>query len=260
MSTDAISNSRANFSNLSSTTASMTSGSQINRAADNPSGLAVANGLTTDINSQSTGLRNAADGISILQTANGATQGITVNLQRMYELSIQSMNGTLNDSQRNLLDSEFQQGLQEINRIIETTQFNGVSLFNGENPDINLALGDSSSTLTMPTLNNDLLSLNGLSISNLASASASVDSLKTAIETMSSTQAEFGAQQNGLLSAISNMATGQTNDIASRSQILDTDFARASVSKAREDILNQAGIMMLAQGNQDKANILQLIR
>ncbi|WP_006460898.1 flagellin N-terminal helical domain-containing protein [Thiomicrospira aerophila] len=260
MSINATNTGGANFSSFSPTAASMTSGLQINRAADNPAGLAVTTDMTTEIMSKSVGMRNASDGVLLLQTADGAAQSMTANLQRMYELSIQSMNGTLNPSQRNILNNEFQQNLQELGRIAETTQFNGVALFNGENPDINIELGDSSASLTMPTLNNDALGLSGLDISNPANATATTDALRTALDTLSSSQAQFGAQQNGLFSAISNMATGQQNDYASRSQILDTDFARASMNKAREDVLNQAGIMMLAQSNQDKANVLQLIR
>lgn len=260
MSVESVNLSSSSMGGVSSSAASMTSGLQINRSADNPAGLAVASGMTTDINSKSVGMRNASDGIQLLQTADGATQSMTANLQRMYELTLQSMNGTLNASQRNSLNNEFQQNLQALEQMAETTQFNGVRLLNGENPQINIALGDSSTSLNMPTLTNDAMGLTGLDISNPANAGAALDALRQATESLSSSQAQLGAQQNGLYAASSNMAIGQQNDLASRSQIMDTDFARASMNKAREDVLNQAGLMMMAQSNQNQANVLQLLR
>lgn len=259
MSVDSINNLSSSYSAYNPTTQSITSGTQINRAADNAAGLAITTGMTTEIIGQSVGMRNANDGISLLQTADGATRGMTESVQRMYELSVQAMNGTLNASQRNMLDQEFQQNLQEINKMATTTKFNEISLLDGQNPQINIALGDSSSTLDLPTLTTDALGLTGMSINDLTQIGTTMDALLNATSALSSSQAEFGAQQNGLYSAVSNMATSQQNSYASRSQILDTDYARASANKARDDVLNQAGIMMQAHNNQDKANVLQLL-
>lgn len=259
MSVDSINNLSSSYSAYNPTTQSITSGAQINRAADNAAGLAITTGMTTEIIGQSVGMRNANDGISLLQTADGATRGMTESVQRMYELSVQAMNGTLNASQRNMLDQEFQQNLQEINKMATTTKFNEISLLDGQNPQINIALGDSSSTLDLPTLTTDALGLTGMSINDLTQIGTTMDALLNATSALSSSQAEFGAQQNGLYSAVSNMATSQQNSYASRSQILDTDYARASANKARDDVLNQAGIMMQAHNNQDKANVLQLL-
>lgn len=259
MSVDSINNLSSSYSAYNPTNQSITSGTQINRAADNAAGLAITTGMTTEIIGQSVGMRNANDGISLLQTADGATRGMTESVQRMYELSVQAMNGTLNASQRNMLDQEFQQNLQEINKMATTTKFNEISLLDGQNPQINIALGDSSSTLDLPTLTTDALGLTGMSINDLTQIGTTMDALLNATSALSSSQAEFGAQQNGLYSAVSNMATSQQNSYASRSQILDTDYARASANKARDDVLNQAGIMMQAHNNQDKANVLQLL-
>lgn len=259
MSVDSINSIGSPYSSYSPAAASMTSGQQINRSADNAAGLAVATGMSTEIMEKSMGMRNANDGMSLLQTADGATRGMTASVQRMYELSVQSMNGTLNASQRNMINTEFQQHLQELNRTTETTKFNGISLLDGQNPEINIALGDSSSTLNMPTLTSDALGLTGLDLTSTANAGAAMEALMEATKTLSTSQAQFGAQQNGLYSAFSNMAVGRENDFASRSQIMDTDYARASMNKARDDVLFQASIMMQAQGNQDKSNVLQLI-
>lgn len=216
--------------------------------------------MSTEIIAQSAGMRNANDGISLLQTADGAARGMTNSIQRMYELSVQSMNGTLNDSQRNMLNTEFQQNLQEINRTATTTKFNDISLLDGQNPDINIALGDSSkSTLNMPTLTSDALGLTGMDITNTANAGSAMEALLNATKLLSNSQAEFGAQQNSLYSAVSSMAISEQNSYSARSQIMDTNMASASTDKARNDVLMQASIMMQAQGNQDKSNVLQLL-
>jgi flagellin len=259
MSVDSINSVGSPYSPYNSVTQSLTSGKQINSSADNAAGLAVATGMTTEIMGQSMGMRNANDGMSLLQTADGATRGMTASVQRMYELSVQAMNGTLNASQRNMLNQEFQQNLQEINRTASTTKFNDISLLDGANPQIDIALGDSKSTLNLPTLTSDALGLTGMDITDPANAGTAMEALLNATDMLSTSQAEFGAQQNGLYSAVSNMATEQQNAYASRSQIMDTDFARASTDRARNDVLMQASIMMQAQGNQDKSNVLQLL-
>lgn len=259
MSVDSINSVGSPYSPYNSVTQSLNSGKQINSSADNAAGLAVATGMTTEIMGQSVGMRNANDGMSLLQTADGATRGMTASVQRMYELSVQAMNGTLNASQRNMLNQEFQQNLQEINRTATTTKFNDISLLDGANPQIDIALGDSKSTLNLPTLTSDALGLTGMDITDPANAGTAMEALLNATDMLSTSQAEFGAQQNGLYSAVSNMATEQQNAYASRSQIMDTDFARASTDRARNDVLMQASIMMQAQGNQDKSNVLQLL-
>ncbi len=260
MSVDSVNSLGSPYASYNPAMTSIASGKQINTSADNAAGLAVVTGMTTEIMEQSVGMRNANDGMSLLQTADGATKGMVNSVQRMYELSVQSLNGTLSASQRNMLNTEFQQQMQEINRTATTTKFNEISLFDGQNPQINIALGaDNNSTLNMPTLTTDTLGLTGMDISNPANASLAMESLLKATESLSTSQAQFGAQQNGLYSAISNMATSQQSEYASRSQILDTDMARASTDKARNDALMQASIMMQAKGNQDKSNVLQLL-
>lgn len=258
MNVDSI-NSVAAYNPYNSVNQSMASGKQINNAADDPAGLAVATGMNSQILEQSMGMRNANDGISMLQTADGTARGMTVSVQRMYELSVQSMSGTLNASQRNILNMEFQQNLQEMNRMASTTQFNGMNLFDGSNSDINIALGGSNNNVNLPNLTASALGIDSLDISDMSNAGLAMEALMQAQDTLSSTQAEFGAQQNRMYSAVSNMAINEQNTQASMSQIMDTDYARAATERARNDVLAQAGLMMQAQGNQDRANVLQLI-
>lgn len=259
MSVDSINSIGSPFAGFSPTVASMTSGQQINRAADNPAGLAIANGFQQNSMRDAIGMRNANDGISLLQTADGASRSMTENIQRMQALSLQAMNGTMNPAQRNALNTEFQQMMQSIDQTSQNTQFNGMALFTGEFSDLSIALGDSQSNLNLPELSLGSLGLGGLDLTNPANATLALETLQTANSLLSTTQAGFGAQQNGLFSAASEMAVSRQNSMASFSQIMDTDYAQASVNKAREDVLLQAGLMMQSQGNQDRANVLQLI-
>jgi flagellin len=247
-------------SNLSSVNQSLSSGQRINSASDDPAGLAILSTLNTQINAQDMGVQNANTGVSMLQTADGASDMITQSLQRMNELSLQAMNGTLNTSQRDMLNNEFQQNLQNINQIVESTSFNGQTLLNGDMSSVNIALGaDSNSTLTLPTLTTDVLSITGLSIADPANASTALAGISTAIEQVSTSRSEFGAQQNGLTSSIDNIQNQNVASYATKSQLSDTDFAKAIAEQSRQNILNESAIAMQSQGNQSKAAVLQLL-
>lgn len=260
MSIDSINSVGSPYSSTSTAAEGLTSGLRINNSGDDAAGLAVAIGMTSDIMRDSVGIRNGNDGIGLLKTADGAAQGLTNSMQRMYELSMQAMNGTLNNSQRNMLNAEFQQHLQEIERTAQTTKFNGVELFNGSNESIDIALGENStSSLKMPNLTLEALGLDGLDLTNVANAGQAAETLMKATEQMGDHFADFGAQQNGLYSAISGLAISAENTQASRSQIMDADFAKLAAAKAKEDVKEQAFIMMHAHKNHDKANVLQLI-
>ena len=148
-------------SNIDSVAQTLTSGQRINQSADDVAGQAIITSLSSRINTQDMATRNANDGISLLQTADGASESITASLQRMNELAIQASNGTLNDSQRNALNQEFQQNLQGINQIAENTSFNNQNLLNGENSSLNIALGESGSQINLPNLTSDGLAISG---------------------------------------------------------------------------------------------------
>jgi flagellin len=259
MSIDSINSVNLPYTGINPSQSALASGKQINTAADNPAGMAIVNAMNTQVLAQSVSMRNANDGIGLLQTADGASQSFTVNMQRMYDLSLQAANGTLNPAQRNHLNTEFQQNLKELDRIAATTQFNGMNLLNGEFSAIQIALGDSQSALSLPNLQPNALGLSNLDITNPANAGLAMQALQTAGEFMGEVRAQFGAQQNGLLSAFNNMSNTQINTVGARSQIEDTDIAKAASDKARDDVLNRAAIMMLSIGNQERSNTLQLL-
>jgi flagellin len=245
--------------NLNSVNESLASGSKINRAADNPAAQAIITSLTSQVNSQDMATRNANDGISLLQTADGASNAITESLQRMNELTLQSLNGTMNSSQRSMLNQEFQQNLQSINQTAESSSFNGNNLLNGDAASIDIALGETSSSLNLPNLSTDGLSISGLDISNPANASIALQGIGLAVEQIGSARSQFGAQQNGLTSAIDNLQTQNINSMATQSQLSDTDFARAMTEQSRLNILNQSAAAMQSQGTQSKSSVLQLL-
>lgn len=238
---------------------SLTSGLAINQSSDNPAGQAVVAALTSQINTQDIATRNANDGISLLQTADGASESITANLQRLNELAIQAQNGTLNDSQRAIINQEFQQNLESINQTVSGTQFNGQNLLDGSNPNINIALGETTAGLALPDQSTAGLALNGLDVLNPANAATALNGIAGAIEQIGLQRAEFGAQQNGLTSAVDNLQSQNINSQASRSQILDTNYAQAVAEQVRLNILQDASIAMQSQTNQSRGSVLQLL-
>ncbi|HHT00328.1 MAG TPA: flagellin-like protein [Thiomicrospira sp.] len=245
--------------NISPVTQSLTSGQRINQSADDTAGQAVVGSLTNQIDTQDMATRNANEGISLLQTADGASSSINSYLQSMNELAIQASNGTLNDSQRNILNQEFQQNIQGITQIAESTSFNNQNLLNGDNSSIDIALGESNSQLNLPNFTIDGLAISGLDISNSANAATAIDGITTAIEQLGIQRSELGAQQNGLSSAIDNLQNQNVNTFAARSQINDTDYARALSEQVRQNVLQDSAIAMQAQTNQSRASVLQLL-
>lgn len=248
------------FNQINQVNQTLESGRQINSAAENPAGSAIVSALTAQVNSRDIATQNANQGIGLLQTADGASNSIGQALLRMNELALQAQNGTLNDEQRGALNAEFQQNIQSINQTAQNTAFNGQSLLNGQSPSVNINLGDSSnSTLTLPNQSSDGLAISGLNIGNAADASLAFAGVTNALEQLTTQRGEFGAQQNGLVRAIDNLASQNINSQASRSQISDTDFARAMTEKIRQQTLNESSIAMQAQSNQTRGNVLQLL-
>ncbi|MDX1347350.1 MAG: flagellin [Thiomicrorhabdus chilensis] len=250
--------SSAYTSNLSPAS-SLASGTRINQSADDPSGQAIVSNLTTQINTQDMASRNANDGISLLQTADAASQGMNDSLMRMNELAVQAQNGTYNAQQRAMLNQEFQQNLETIGNIADSTNFNGLNLLNSDSASIEVALGESNATLSLPNLTPDNLGLTGLDISNPANASLALQGLNLANQQLLDSRSQFGAQQNGLTAALENIGNQNLNALSTRSQISDTDFARAVTEQVRQSILNESSAVMQAQNNQSRGNVLQLL-
>ena len=245
--------------NVSSTAQSLASGQRINQAADDSAGLAIVNALNTQINTQDIGVQNANTGVSMLQTADSASNSINSYLQRMNELATQASNGTLNSSQQDSLNQEFQQNLQAIDQIAQSTSFNGQNLLNGDSSSISLALGDSSTDVNLPTLTSSGLSISGLDISSSGDTSTALQNLGVAIEQVSNQRSEFGAQQNALSSYVDNGQNQSVNSSAASSQISDTDYAKTIADQVKQDVLLDSSIAMQAHTNQSRASVLQLL-
>ena len=245
----------------------LTSGLRINKAADDAAGLAVTTGMTTQIKGTDQAVRNANDGISLIQTVDGATEEIVNMMQRMRELSVQSLNGTYNSENRAQMNEEFTQLQKEIDRVAKTTKFNEVSVMNGSATAVSLHVGwetGANNKITVTLTNFSAAAINAgsgaVSIGTVSAASAAIAAIDQDLSNINTRRATWGALQNRLESTVSNLNNVNENISASRSRIQDADFARESASLARTQVLQQAGMSMLSQANQNSQNVLSLLR
>jgi flagellin len=259
-------NLQVNNMNLSRTLGRLSSGLRVQSAADDAAGLAISEDFKAKIRSLGQNKRNANDGISLAQTADGALKEVGGMLNRMRELSVQARNGTVNTSQRGYLNDEYQELKDEINRIVATTEFNGISLIDGsQSGGISFQVGTGTTsndrlTLSLSTSNASALGISAASISTTSDADTSIANLDTAIQRISERRAAIGAMQNRLQITISNIDTYSTNLSAANSRIVDVDVASESAELTRNNILVQAGSAMLAQANQAPQIALSLLR
>ena len=223
-----------------------------------------------DFKAKSRGLnrakRNANDGVSLAQTADGALKEIGGMLGRMRELAVQSATGTVNADQRVYLDDEFAQLKSEIDRLAATTEFNGISLLDGSSAaapvDFQVGSGNSADdrlTLTIATATTTAFAVNDNGVSTSAKALSSISALDAAISAVSSRRGTIGAMQNRLSVTISNLGTYATNLSAANSRVVDVDIASETAQLTKTQILSQAGASMLAQANQSPQIALSLI-
>lgn len=250
-----------------STLAKMSSGSRITKASDDAAGLAISEKLKAQMRSTSQANRNANDGISMVQTAEGGLDEISNMLTRLRELSIQSASDTVGDTERGFSDMEYQNLKQEIERISQVTEFNGTKLLSGEGDKLDFQIGTNNDAF-QDRISYDVQSTNatmgGLGIDSIAvnSKEGAQDSLATidkAIETVSGQRAGLGAIQNRLVSTSNNLQTTNENLSAANSRIRDVDYAEVSAANAKNNILGQAGTSVLAQANSQGQNALKLI-
>lgn len=253
-----------NFSKLSS-------GLRINKAADDAAGLAVSENLRAQIRGLNQAVRNTNDGVSIIQTAEGSLNEITNNLSRLRELAIQSSSGTLQDTERGYINSEAQAILSEINRLANVTEFNGQVLTNGNassftgTVSLSVQVGifntnDSRITLSVSSAHSNAIGVNAIVLHNSSSAQTALGSIDSAIDTVSAIRSNLGATQNRLNSALANLQNSVENLSTAESQIRDVEFASESASLSRNQILQSAGISMLAQANSSSQAVLSLLR
>ncbi len=251
----------------------LSSGLRINRAKDDAAGMAIAERFTSQIKGLNQAIRNANDGISLAQTAEGAMQEVSNMLQRMRELSVQAANETYSASDRKSLESEFKNLQQEIARVSKVTEFNGTNLLNNsttlsfqvgwKNGADNVITVDTKAILDAGSAAGGIsFALHSTSnfISTAAKAASAITIIDGAIEKISSLRGDFGAVQNRLEAAVRNMQNVVENQSAARSRIQDADFAAETANLTRTQILQQAGTAMLAQANSAPQNVLSLLR
>jgi len=251
---------------LSSSLERLSSGFRINRAADDAAGLSISEKLRSQVGGFKVAMQNAQDGISMLQTAEGALNETTSILQRIRDLAVQSSNGTQDTNSRAAADGEVQQSLKEIDRIANATKYGSISLLSGAatftfNVGATTTSNDQISVgvTGMTTAAGDL-ALTAVGVSTLASAQAAVGLIDTAIDAVSKQRSTFGAVQNRLQHTVNNLGVAVENLSASESRIRDTDMASEMVNFTKSQILSQAGTAMLAQANSAPQSVLSLLR
>jgi len=236
----------------------LSSGLRINSAKDDAAGLAIADRMNAQIKGINVAVRNANDGISLAQTAEGALSTVTDVLQRMRELAVQAQNGSNGTTDRANLDTEYQQLSAEITRIAAQTKFNGTAIVGASAGAQTFQVGaNNGDTLTITTATVATVA-GGLTTS--AAASTAVAALDTALDTITSSRATYGAMINRFQFAITNLQVTGENQSAARGRIMDADFASETANLARSQILQQAGTAMVAQANQLPNQVLSLLR
>jgi flagellin len=240
----------------------LSSGYRVNRAGDDAAGLAISEKMRSQIRGLDKASANAQDGISAIQTAEGALNETHSILQRMNELATQAANDTNTTTDRNQIATEMNQLVSEINRIQCTTQFNTMNLLDGKFTGKNLqvgALSGQSIKIDISNMSASALGVSSVGVSSFTTAGASMSKIQSAIDKVSTQRANLGALQNRLEHTIANLDTTQENTQAAESRIRDTDMAEEMVQYSKNNILAQAGQSMLAQANQSNQGVLSLL-
>ncbi len=242
----------------------LSSGLRINRAGDDAAGLAISEGLKADIRALDQAGRNAADGVSLVQTGEGALDEVSNLLVRMKELAEQSLNGTIGDSERTYIDSEYTALTEEIDRIAAATEFNGVELLsgNGGSVDIQVGIGAALTDRVAVDLNTNMDSGTlgtTTGVGTAANAQTAIAEIDAAIDTVSGVRADFGAIQNRLESSMRNISMTAENLAAANSRIRDVDVAKETSVMTSNQILQQAGVSILAQANMSTSLAMNLL-
>lgn len=243
----------------------LSSGLRVQSAADDAAGLAISEDFKAKIRGLHQAKRNANDGVSLSQVADGSLKEVSGLLNRMRELAVQSRNGTVNEDQRTYLNNEFQQLRDEMDRIVATTEFNGIQLLDGsQSGGIEFQVGTSTSTndrltLSIASSNASALGIGTSVISSTTGADAAITALDSAIQGISTRRAGIGAMQNRLQVTMSNIDSYATNLSAANSRIVDVDVASETAEMTKNNILVQAGASMLAQANSAPQIALSLI-
>lgn len=250
---------------LSSAMNQLATGRRVNSAADDAAGMAIGNKLNSQVISLAQAVRNAGDGISLMQTADGAAGEMTNMLVRMRELAIQSRNGTNSAADQAALNTEYTALRSQIQQITTHTQWNGMKIIGGDKSTVNFNVGASDNDRVQVVFKNLWASAvaSGISGTDILSSPA-IDSamagIDRAMESLDKFRATLGASMNRLNYAADNAMNVMVNSAASRSRILDTDYAKSTSALARAQIVQQAGMAMLSQANQTPRMVLMLLR
>ena len=240
----------------------LSSGLRIATAADDAAGLGISERMRAQIRSLDQAGRNAQDGISLVQTAEGALGEVNASLLRMRELAVQSSNGTLNTGDRAVLNTEFTALRTEINRIATDTEFNDINLFDASQTSVSIQVGtDSGDTIdvSLSDTTATTLGLNSLSLTTVSNASSSLTAIDAAIDTVTTARGDLGGTQNRLESVVRNIATTSENLSAAESRIRDVDVAAETADLTRNSILQQAALSVLSQANVQPQLALNLL-
>jgi flagellin len=264
MSLSAQTNLSGSQSALSQAINRLSSGKRINTAADDAAGNAIATTQTASINALNQGVANANDAISLVQTANGALQSTIDNLQRIRQLAVEAGDGSLDSGAMSDLQAEVTTRLGEITRVAQQTSFNGINILSNAGT-LNFQVGAQSGQYVSIAFGTSVfdasgLGVSGVNISTSSGAQAAMSTIDTALKNINLYQAQLGAQQNTLQSTVTNTQTQSTNMSAARSQITDADFAQETANLSKAQVLQQAGISVLAQANSLPQQILKLLQ
>lgn len=242
----------------------LSSGKRVNTAADDAAGLAISTSQTASINALTQGAANANNGISMVQTTNGALQSIVDNLQRIRQLAVEAGDGSLDSNALANLQAEVSTRLTEITRVAQQTTFNGQSVLNGIG-SVNFQIGafngqQITANFGTQKWDSNSLGVSGVSVSTASGAQAAMSTIDTVLTSVNTFQATLGATQNTFSAAISTTNTQATNMSAARSQITDADFATETANLSKAQVLQQAGISVLAQANSMPQQVLKLLQ
>jgi flagellin len=250
-------------STLSTSTEKLSSGYKINRAADDAAGLSISEKMRSQIRGLNKASDNAQDGVSLVQTAEGALNETHSILQRMNELATQAANDTNTSIDRNAIKAEIDQLTSEVDRIRSTTQFNTMNLLDGSFTGKNLQVGSlcgQSIKISISNMNASSLGITGLSVSSFSSAGTAMSKIQSAIDQVSTQRSALGAIQNRLEHTVNNLDATSENTQSAESRIRDTDMASEMVQYSATSIIQQAGQSMLAQANSQTQGVLSLLQ
>jgi len=243
----------------------LSSGLRVNSAKDDAAGLAIAERMSAQVRGMNVAIRNANDAISLSQVAEGALGTVGNMLQRIRELAVQSANATNGAGDRSNLDAEFQQLGSEITRVLQNTKFNGLAIIGANAGTSTFQVGaNSTDTIAVTTTrldnNANVTAVTSTNVTTAALATAAIDLVDTALTTINNERALYGATQNRFESVISGLQINVENQQAARSRIVDADYSSETAALTRAQILQQAGVAMLAQANASPQSVLSLLR